>query len=104
MTVVPRLFRQFAQEGVVLLESAVDRVVADVDRNMSPEWETYLLEWANAHPLFRRRRIALFGGKGRVVLTGRVSSFYEKQLAQESLRHCEGVQQIDNRIEVAYDE
>jgi len=46
--------------------------------------------------------LGVLGGKGNVVLTGTVTSFYEKQVAQEFIRRCEGVRQIDNRIEVAY--
>jgi len=65
-------------------------------------WDDYLAEQAHSHPLFRRRRLELTGGKGHVVLTGTVSSYYEKQIAQEFVRHCPGVRQIDNRIEVSY--
>lgn len=36
------------------------------------------------------------------MLAGTVTSFYEKQVAQEFIRRCAGVRQIDNRIEVAY--
>ena len=46
--------------------------------------------------------MGVLGGKGYVVLTGTVTSFYEKQIAQEFVRRCEGVRQVDNRIEVAY--
>jgi osmotically-inducible protein OsmY len=37
---------------------------------------------------------------GVLLLRGRVSSFYEKQLAQEAVRKLEGVDQIVNQIEV----
>jgi len=99
------LARRAPLEGIVLLESAVDQAVGTYPDARNPgAWEDYLLEQASAHPLFRRRQISLLGGKGRVVLTGRVASYYEKQLAQEFLRRCDGVQHIDNRIEVAYGE
>jgi osmotically-inducible protein OsmY len=67
-----------------------------------PEWQDYLVGRAATHPLFRRRQLGVFGGKGYVVLTGTVTSFYEKQVAQEFVRRCQGVRQIDNRIEVSY--
>jgi osmotically-inducible protein OsmY len=35
-----------------------------------------------------------------VVLRGNVSSFYEKQMAQEAIRRVDGVQRIDNLLEV----
>ena len=37
---------------------------------------------------------------GRVVLSGRVRSFFEKQVAQESIAGVEGVDQIVNGVEV----
>lgn len=37
---------------------------------------------------------------GTVVLSGLVRSYYQKQLAQESVREIDGVEAIDNRIEV----
>ncbi len=37
---------------------------------------------------------------GVIVLEGRLSSFYQKQLAQEIVGHIEGVVQVVNQIEV----
>jgi osmotically-inducible protein OsmY len=37
---------------------------------------------------------------GRVVLKGSVRSFFEKQMAQEAIRRIDGVQLIDNMLEV----
>ena len=39
--------------------------------------------------------------EGEVVITGRVPSFYFKQLAQETLRPSIGRRRILNRVEVA---
>jgi|ERR1700693_5124005 len=46
------------------------------------------------------RRIACEFHEGTLVLRGQVSSFYEKQLAQEAVRTLDGVEQIVNRLEV----
>lgn len=35
---------------------------------------------------------------GQVWLQGRVRSYYEKQLAQESIRHLEGIRRIRNEL------
>jgi osmotically-inducible protein OsmY len=40
--------------------------------------------------------------EGRVTLHGTVHSYYQKQMAQEALRRLEGVQTIDNKIEVSW--
>ena len=37
---------------------------------------------------------------GRVVLKGQVSSFFQKQMAQEAVRRVDGVQRIDNLLQV----
>jgi len=37
---------------------------------------------------------------GRVVLNGVVPSYYQKQIAQEVVRRVEGVQQVDNQLQV----
>ena len=67
------------------------------------QWQNYVEASVATEPLFRRREIALRGRKGHVLLTGTVSTFYEKQLAQEIVRRLEGVHQIDNCLEVSYD-
>lgn len=66
------------------------------------EWQEQLVEQLLGHHLFRRRQVRVDSGDGVVVLTGRVNSFYEKQLAQELIRRCDGVQRIDNELEVIY--
>ena len=38
---------------------------------------------------------------GRVVLRGKVGSFFQKQMAQEVVRTVEGVERVDNCLEVA---
>ena len=38
----------------------------------------------------------------RVVLSGSVKSFFQKQMAQEVIRRVEGVEEIDNCLEVLW--
>ncbi|MCA9101951.1 MAG: BON domain-containing protein [Pirellulales bacterium] len=38
--------------------------------------------------------------EGRVTIRGTVGSFYHKQAAQEALRRIDGIQRIDNELEV----
>lgn len=37
---------------------------------------------------------------GHVVLKGSVTTFFQKQMAQESIRRVDGVQQIENLLQV----
>lgn len=39
-------------------------------------------------------------GSGKVILQGKVKSFYQKQMAQEAVREIEGVRVIQNDLEV----
>ena len=47
-----------------------------------------------------RRQVHIEAEDGRVVLKGSVGSFFEKQMAQEAVRRIDGVEAIDNLLEV----
>lgn len=52
------------------------------------------------NPHLRCERVLLEANEGRVVLRGTVRSWFQKQMAQESLRGIEGVHEIENLLEV----
>jgi osmotically-inducible protein OsmY len=52
------------------------------------------------NPHLRRRKLRFETQEGRVVLRGVVTSYYQKQMAQEALRRLEGVDHIENHLEV----
>ena len=54
----------------------------------------------NPYLVGRRVHIDLRGS--HVTLRGVVSSFYHKQMAQEIVRRVEGVERIENELEVDY--
>jgi osmotically-inducible protein OsmY len=54
----------------------------------------------SASPMPELRRLVVTTSENEVVITGRVSSYYLKQLAQESLRGSVGVRKLLNRVEV----
>jgi osmotically-inducible protein OsmY len=47
-----------------------------------------------------RRQVRVEAADGHVVLKGSVRSFFEKQMAQEAVRRIDGVEMIDNLLEV----
>jgi osmotically-inducible protein OsmY len=51
-------------------------------------------------PYFARRGVQVETQEGEVVLRGTVRSYYHKQMAQEILRRVDGVQRIENQLEV----
>jgi len=42
------------------------------------------------------------GDSGQLRLHGRVETFFEKQMAQETIRHMAGDSQIENMVEVTW--
>lgn len=56
-------------------------------------------ELAN-NPYVARRNLRFEASAGRVVLRGTVKSFYEKQMAQEVVLRIDGVEEVDNLVEV----
>lgn len=56
----------------------------------------------NESPYLVRRKLRFETSEGRVVLRGTVASYFQKQMAQEALRRIEGVEAIENQLEVAW--
>ena len=54
------------------------------------------------HPHVRPHQLRYEATAGRVLIRGRVSSFFEKQMAQEALRSIYGITAIDNELEVCW--
>jgi hypothetical protein len=59
-----------------------------------------LAEVLTASPLPQLRRLVVTVNEAEVVITGRVSSYYMKQLAQEALRPTVGERRLLNQVEV----
>jgi osmotically-inducible protein OsmY len=57
-------------------------------------------EALTASPHVSSRQVRFETADGRVVLKGNVRSFFQKQMAQEVIRRIDGVEQIENLLEV----
>jgi osmotically-inducible protein OsmY len=55
-----------------------------------------------ASPYLARRQLRFETDGGRVILQGVVKTYFQKQMAQEVVRRVEGVQRIDNNLEVVW--
>lgn len=62
--------------------------------------DTLLQTAFDKSPYFTRRRPTVETSGGRIVLRGRVGSWYQKQMAQEVVRSLQSLAQIDNELEV----
>lgn len=54
----------------------------------------------STNPYLPGRQVEVEANEGRVVLKGSVKSFFQKQMAQEAIRRIDGVETIDNLLEV----
>jgi len=52
------------------------------------------------NPYLNRRRLHCEANDGHVVLRGEVRTFFQKQMAQESVRNVDGIVSIENCLEV----
>jgi osmotically-inducible protein OsmY len=53
------------------------------------------------NPFVPRRKLRFETEQGRVILHGEVSSYFQKQMAQEALRNLDGVEAIENHLVVS---
>ena len=60
-----------------------------------------VLSALQCNPHLSRRNFRFETEQGRVTLRGVVRTYYQKQMAQEALRHIDGVDEISNELEVA---
>jgi osmotically-inducible protein OsmY len=54
----------------------------------------------SSSPHVPRHRVHLENRAGYVVVRGAVDSYYQKQMAQETLLRVEGVERLENQLEV----
>lgn len=53
-------------------------------------------------PHFKGKQLRFESQQGRIVLRGKVKTYFEKQMAQEAIRRIEGVEEIHNDLEVTW--
>lgn len=56
----------------------------------------------SASPHVNSRQLRFEAEHGCVRLLGTVTTYYQKQMAQEAVRRLDGVTQIENELEVSY--
>jgi osmotically-inducible protein OsmY len=54
------------------------------------------------NPYLQSRNLRFEMSEGRVTLHGQVSSWYQKQMAQESLLRLDGIDRVENQLEVCW--
>jgi osmotically-inducible protein OsmY len=64
--------------------------------------EDRVLTALERNPYLARRNLRFEAEQGRVTLRGVVGTYFQKQMAQEALRHVDGVDEIANELEVSW--
>ena len=59
-----------------------------------------IYEALTINPHVPSRQVEVEAADGHVVLKGNVRSFFQKQMAQEAIRRIDGVERIENLLEV----
>lgn len=54
------------------------------------------------NPHLQTRNLRFEASEGRVTLRGQVNSWYQKQMAQESLLRLDGIDRVENHLEVCW--
>jgi osmotically-inducible protein OsmY len=54
------------------------------------------------NPHLAGRHLTIEAHQGRIRLLGIVNSYYQKQMAQETVRGVEGVEGVENRLQVSW--
>ena len=67
-----------------------------------PKLDDRVLVALERNPYIGRRNLRFEAAEGRVTLRGVVSSYFQKQMAQEAVRAVDGVDEIANELEVAW--
>ena len=68
---------------------------------LSLSFDHRVLTALEQNPYVGRQDLRFETEDGRVILRGRVSSYFHKQMAQEAIRRVDGVEEISNELEVA---
>ena len=55
------------------------------------------------NPYLTRNGLRCETNQGRVTLRGEVNSYFQKQMATETLRKLRGIEEIDNQLEVTWE-
>ena len=67
-----------------------------------PPLDDRVLTALAGNPHVADRKLRFETSQGRVTLRGVVGTYYQKQMAQEAVRHVEGVDEIANELEVCW--
>ena len=109
--VVPNTLHEHQPSGTTRKRSARSMTAATTNENQRPnnislDRSDVLLDSIHdalsKSPYLTRKLVHCEEAEGRVVVKGKVGTYFQKQMATEVLRNLDGVEQIENRLEVVW--
>jgi hypothetical protein len=90
---------EYFAEGNFVMQAALAQRKSQSTRT---DLSTVARQYLESHPHFRGRAsgVSIAHEGSNLFVTGRLPSFYLKQLVQEALRHVPGVKHVYNQIDV----
>lgn len=72
------------------------------DATAAPSLAVLVTSALQASPYLESDHLRIEAEQGAVRLHGQVGTFFEKQMAQETVRRLDGVERIENHLEVSW--
>jgi osmotically-inducible protein OsmY len=69
---------------------------------MTPDLHQRVDDAIQSSPHIQRRRLRIDADNGRITIAGDVSTYFQKQMVQETVRQVDGVETIDNQLVVTW--
>ncbi|HZZ29180.1 MAG TPA: BON domain-containing protein [Pirellulales bacterium] len=70
------------------------------EEQLAEQFEERVSNALRQNPHLHTRNLRFEASEGRVTLKGQVSSWYQKQMAQETLFRLDGIDRVENQLEV----
>lgn len=77
-------------------------IIADASAETAATLQEAVSDALQSSPYIAGSHVRIEAGEGRVRLHGDVGTFFEKQMAQEVVRRIDGVDQIENLLQVSW--
>jgi len=71
-------------------------------QQLDDQFEEKVSSALRQNPHLQTRNLRFEATEGHVTLRGQVNSWYQKQMAQESLLQLEGISRVENQLEVCW--
>jgi hypothetical protein len=97
----PEVLSRLGSHGSARPNCAVERAIFHTMIDQELSLAERISHALRRDPHLARRNLRCETLEGKIKLTGVVQSYYQKQMAQEVIRRIDGVEQVENDLQVA---